>query len=62
MHGLTVLITLFVVFLVALAIGIATGYSWKARADKRRLADVATEAERILQQARDEAREIVLHA
>ncbi len=62
MHGLTAFITLFVVFLVALAAGIALGYTWKARADKRHLADVATEAERILQQARDEAREIVLHA
>ncbi len=62
MHGLTAFITLFVVFLVTLAAGIALGYTWKARADKRHLADVATEAERILQQARDEAREIVLHA
>ena len=62
MHGLTAFITLFVVFLAALAIGIAIGYAWKTRADKRRLADVATEAERILQQAKDEAREIVLHA
>ncbi len=62
MHGLTALITLFVVFLAALAIGVAIGYAWKTRADQRRLADVATEAERILQQAKDEAREIVLHA
>ncbi len=62
MHGLTAFVTLFVVFLAALAVGIAAGYAWKTRADKRRLADVATEAERLLQQAKDEAREIVLHA
>ncbi|HFC10185.1 MAG TPA: ribonuclease Y [Chloroflexi bacterium] len=62
MHGLTVFITFLVVSLIALAAGFAVGYFWKARTDKKRLADVASEAERIVQQAKDEAREIVLRA
>ncbi len=62
MHGLTVFIILLVVSLIALAVGFAVGYFWKARTDKKRLADVASEAERIVQQAKDEAREIVLRA
>ena len=62
MHGLTAPLTLLAVCVIAVGVGAAVGYWWKARRDKQRLADVASEAQRLIQQAKDEAREIVLRA
>ncbi len=62
MHGLIAPLTLLAIFIVALGLGVAVGYWWKERRDKQRLADVASEAQRMLQEAKDQAREIVLHA
>ena len=56
------LIIMLVVALVALAVGVGIGFYLKARADQRRLADVETQAQRILQEAKDQARETMLHA
>ncbi len=61
MHGMTLLILL-IVALVALAIGAAVGYWYKTQSDKRRLADVEAQAQRIRQEAKDQARETILHA